>query len=104
MNQHTHASPEVVISRTPLTLGKICATPAAIQTLNRANVSLFLLINRHASHDWGDISPADWARNDLALESGRRVQSRYLLPENKNVWIFTESDRSVTTVMLPGEY
>lgn len=61
------------------------------------------LLLRHAAGDWGDVCPEDWQLNDQAVEHGDRVLSSYIVGGTK-LWIITEWDRSVTTILLPGEY
>ena len=61
-------------------------------------------LKRHAAGDWGDLSEEDKQENDLSLKEGFRLLSAYkdeVLPE---IWIITEADRSVTTVLFPDEY
>ncbi|APC69149.1 plasmid related protein [Ralstonia solanacearum] len=87
-----------------LPLGQLVATPAAIAALAAADVSIFKLLNRHARGDWGDLSSEDLALNDLAAITSQRVLSNYLLGNGQKVWIITEWDRSVTTVLLPDDY
>jgi hypothetical protein len=66
---------------------------------------MFSLFQRHAQGDWGDVCEEDWALNDLALADGDgRIFSSYELPESGKVWVITEADRSVTTLLLPEEY
>lgn len=60
---------------------------------------------RHATGDWGELSPEDKAENNLALKAGNlRIFSAYEKPELPKIWIITEADRSVTTVLFPEEY
>jgi hypothetical protein len=72
-------------------------------------------IKRHASGDWGDVPAEDKASNDAAVKDGDRLLSAYRLegvrfapsspwPGDEKVWIITEADRSVTTVLFPSEY
>jgi len=72
--------------------------------LQEAGVSIFSLINRHARGDWGDLSEEDRLQNNVSAITHRRVLSSYLLPNRRTVWIITEWDRSVTTVLLPSDY
>lgn len=66
---------------------------------------IFGSLIRHATGDWGDIHPDDRGMNEAALEHGNRIFSVYEYPEDKTViWIITEADRSVTTVLFPDEY
>ena len=67
------------------------------------NPSPYLL--RHLAADWGDLSDNDRHQNDDALKSGEdRLFSAYEVGPNLKVWVITEWDRSVTTVLLPSEY
>jgi len=87
-----------------LRLGRLLATPAAMEALQEAGVSIFGLINRHARGDWGDVPEEDRLHNNLAAITSQRVLSGYLLPNRQMVWVVTEWDRSVTTVLLPSDY
>lgn len=61
------------------------------------------LLACHQSGDWGDVCPEDAHWNDKAVEDGDRVLSSYKLYGEK-VWVITEADRSVTTILFPSEY
>ncbi|HIE5949132.1 hypothetical protein [Burkholderia cepacia] len=98
-----HSSPPLLPSPR-LPLGKLIATPTALHALQVADISVYHLVNRHARHDWGDLHQADRQRNDMAVINGARVLSSYTLPNHVQVWIITEADRAVTTVLLPDEY
>ncbi|MCF1442025.1 hypothetical protein ACI2VK_10165 [Ralstonia nicotianae] len=87
-----------------LQLGRLVATPAAIAALTTAGVSVFTLINRHARGDWGELSNEDRQQNELAVTTGQRVLSSYLLGNGQKIWIITEWDRSATTVLMSEEY
>ncbi|API73565.1 hypothetical protein [Ralstonia pseudosolanacearum] len=87
-----------------LPLGHLLATPAASAALQAAGVSIFKLLNRHARGDWGDLSEEDHQQNNLAAMTGQRVLSSYLLSSGQKVWVVTEWDRSMTTVLLPDDY
>jgi predicted RNA-binding Zn-ribbon protein involved in translation (DUF1610 family) len=64
---------------------------------------LMRCLERHANQDWGDLCAEDKRENDLSVKQGRRVLSCYELRGDK-LWIITEADRSVTTLMTPDEY
>lgn len=86
-------------------LGECVGTPGALQLLADNDVSYLNLLDRHVSGDWGDIEFEDDKRmNEHAVASGvDRIMSVYKVGDAK-VWIITEADRSVTTVLLPEEY
>jgi len=92
------------IRRARLPLGRLLATPAAVDAIQSAGASIYALVNRHACGDWGDLPEADREQNDLSVVSGRRVLSCYPLGGELKVWIVTEADRSTTTILLPEEY
>ena len=89
--------------RAPLPLGRVVATPGALKLLSEIGEDLFGYIARHAAGDWGDLCAFDRGQNEIALREGLRVLSSYDVPAGR-VWIITEADRSVTTILLPEEY
>lgn len=60
-------------------------------------------ISRHHAGDWGDMDAEDCATNEDALLHGSRLMSDYSA-DGTRIWIITEADRSVTTVLFPEEY
>lgn len=88
-----------------LTLGRLVATPGALEALADAGVSPTRLLARHVRGDWGELDEEDRRANDRALLEGTRLLSAYTLPRtNEKVWVITEWDRSSTTILLPSEY
>lgn len=62
--------------------------------------------NRYKMYDWGDSDRNDQEENDQAiLKADRRILASYTLNSlNKEIWIITEWDRSVTTLLFPEDY
>lgn len=86
-------------------MGRPVITPAAQAALGAADIDGVLLLARHIHGDWGNLSVEDLAANELALLTGKRLLSSYNLPDGRSkIWIITEADRSVTTILLPEEY
>jgi hypothetical protein len=85
-------------------IGKPVITPAAQAALDAAGMSAVLLLARHVNGDWGDLSVEDFAANELAVLTGKRLLSSYAMPDGGKVWIITEADRSATTILLPDDY
>ena len=84
--------------------GRLFATPASLDVLERAGVPVIYLLMRHICGDWGDLDDADRQQNELALASGARLLSSYAIRNEGDVWIITEANRLSTTVLLPQEY
>jgi hypothetical protein len=87
----------------PLPLGKVLATPGALRVLMEGKQHPFEYLARHATGDWGVLCAFDRRQNEIALREGLRVLSSYPLGTER-VWVITEADRSVTTILLPEEY
>ena len=85
-------------------LGQIVITRGAIIELQRAGKSPIPLLIRHGHKDWGDLGDEDKAANHYALNHEERLFSCYKLDEATKVYVITEWDRSVTTVLLASEY
>jgi hypothetical protein len=60
-------------------------------------------IMRHVHGDWSEMTPESQEENREALANGYRMLSSYKI-HDKTLWLITEWDRSVTTLLLPDEY
>ncbi len=86
-------------------LGQLVMTANCFGTLARHKLSFSEALARHASGDWGDMVDQDKAMNNHALAAGEgRLFSAYELSDDVEIWIVTECDRSVTTILLPEDY
>jgi len=83
--------------------GRVVATPAALELLERYGKTPSEYLNRHLAGDWGDLGAHDRRENELAVREGFRIFSAYSTPAGK-IWIITEADRSSTCILLPSEY
>ena len=82
-------------------VGMTYATPGALAL----DVDLMKYMRRHHCGDWGDeLCAEDKAANEQALKDGSRLLSCYRTPAGDRLYIITEWDRSMTTIMLPSEY
>ena len=90
--------------------GQIVATPGAIDATT-PNLRGWLL-DKHLSGDWGHVDDEDKATNDDTVKNDGRILSAYDIDFLKPckgygdncLWIITEADRSVTTLLLPDEH
>jgi len=85
-------------------LGEIVATPGALSVLEKSGQPPLLFLIRHAIGDWGEVCNEDWMANDEGLANGGRLLSAYKTTLGERIWVITEWDRSVTTLLLPDEY
>ena len=61
-------------------------------------------IVRHMNLDPGTLGADDQLQNLRAVRDETRVFSTYELRGGTRIWIITEANRSVTTILLPDEY
>jgi hypothetical protein len=87
----------------PFPLGRVVATPGALELLKEASEDPLYYLSRHCSGDWGEVNDYDRKENELSLKHSWRILSSYSVGE-KTIWIITEADRSMTTILLPEEY
>jgi len=81
--------------------GRMVATPGALALLDETHKSPLEL---HLRGDWGDLRQEDKTENELSLKYGFRLMSSYPITDTEKLWVITEADRSVTTLLLPEEY
>ena len=89
-----------------LDLGTIVSTSGVQAMMERDilfRVGVQQALANHTNGNWGDLSEHDKKVNDDALKTGEQILSAYNLG-NERIWIITECDRSVTTILLPEEY
>jgi hypothetical protein len=97
MNSTTTAAP-----RFPL--GMTYATPGAIEALSDAEQEAAEFLYRHQHGDWSEMCEEDRQENEFSVDKRLRIFSAYHLRDGTKLWIITEADRSVTTLLLPSEY
>ena len=90
-------------------LGKIVATPAALEAIKDSGQTPFHFLDRHSHGDWGDVGKDDAALNDQALLDGERLLSAYHTLKGVTIWIITEATdddgiRNFSTILLPSDY
>ncbi len=62
-------------------------------------------MKRYCKRDWGDTLEDDKVMNDLAVKNGDdRILAVYDFNDEEKIWVITEWDHSVTTILFPDEY
>ena len=88
-------------------VGNVVATPGALDLLDRHALNAATILRRHMWGDFGTVCAEDRAANLAAIGNGARILSAYKVgPAGKTerLWVLTDADRSVTTLLLPSEY
>ena len=89
-------------------LGRLAATPGALEAMEASGQTPDFFLARHQSGDWGEVNEEDQQLNDEALIHGDRILSAYRTLKGVKLWVITEAATtpppSVTTVLLPDEY
>jgi hypothetical protein len=88
----------------PFLLGRLVTTPGALKAFAATGENPINYIVRHMNLDPGALGADDQLQNLRAVRQGTRVFSAYELRDGTRIWIITEADRCVTTILLPGEY
>lgn len=91
-------------SRVLFPLGRVVSTPGALEVLDKTAVNAWDLLRRHQQGDWGHVPPEDAEENVRSVANGWRILSSYPVSDEYRIWVITEADRSVTTLLLPDEY
>ena len=93
-----------MIANASFPLGRVLMTSGIHSIVQEGKLNPVTYLRRHASGDWGDVCAADKQLNDQSVKGDGRLFSSYEVNEQLKLWIITEWDRSVTTLLLPSEY
>ncbi|THF64842.1 hypothetical protein E6C76_12455 [Pseudothauera nasutitermitis] len=101
----TQASPVTQTPTRRFSPGQTVMTLGVDELVRQGRLNPVPYLRRHLGGDWGDLDDSDRRQNDAALKSGEdRLFSSYQVTPDLKLWIITEWDRSVTTLLLPSEY
>jgi hypothetical protein len=84
-------------------LGRLVATPGALQALADAGQDPMTFVRRHQAGDWGEVPEEDQQENEFSVTHGFRILSAYRTTRGVRIWVITEADRSASTILLPEE-
>ncbi len=89
-------------------LGRVVVT-IGVDTKMKKNTSfkdfVHISLDRYCQCDWGDTCDEDRQTANESLRDGERILAVYEHKESgTKIWIITEWDRSVTTILFPDEY
>ena len=95
---------EEILIKTRFPIGQVFATSTLADHCEKRGFSMLPYLIRHGNCDWGDVPVCDKRANNKALREGLRLLSAFKLPDGKDIWIITEADRSITTLLFPEDY
>ncbi len=86
-------------------LGKVVATPGALEALAKSGTPPWSLLSRHVSGDFGpELDAEDVQANHDAIRDGERVLSVFTVASGDRLYVITEADRSSSTILRVDEY
>ena len=94
----------VAIVEPKFSIGQTVMTNGAIAAFQKNDEQPMTYLRRHILGDWGECCDDDAKENEWSLENGERLMSVYSMGDETKIWVITERDRSVTTLLLPSEY
>lgn len=90
-----------------LDLGQIVITQnvnIAIKSNNKFYEFVMESLEKYKNKDWGNMCKEDKEINDDAIKTGEsRIFAAYEKEKDK-IWIITEWDKSLTTILFPSDY
>jgi hypothetical protein len=89
-------------SKPAFELGRIAISKDAFDKLSPDEA--MTILERHVRGDWGEVSKHDADENEFALDHDLRLMSVYRRASGQKLWVITEADRSITTIMFPEDY
>jgi hypothetical protein len=87
--------------RPALLVGEIVITAAVSRLIVQGALDPLPYLLRHLAGDWGELTDAERRANENALLEGGEVFSSYTVSPTQTLWIVSEWDFSVTTLLLP---
>ena len=88
-------------------LGNLIATKNVYLNMQESSCFAYDVKNcfeQFKNKKWGDLSEEDWKLNDLAIKNNDdRILAVYNTCRGR-IYIITEEDRSVTTILFTDEY
>ena len=75
-------------------LGRLAATPGALEAMEASGQTAEFFLARHASGDYGEVNDEDRQLNDEALIHGDRILSAYRTLKGVKLWVIRRGRRS----------
>lgn len=82
--------------------GRLIVEPDVAQLIVRGVLDWLPCLRRHLADDWGDLTRGEREENAYAVVNGGEIFSAYRISESLTLWIVSEWDRSLITLLLPS--
>lgn len=89
-------------TRSALVVGEIIITPAVGRLIVQGALDPVSYLRRHLAGDWGELTETDRRANENTFLEGGEIFSSYTTSPTRTLWIVSEWDFSVTTLLLPS--
>ena len=104
-NQESQGKPDKeVMPKALFELGQVVITQGALLSVENDEHHPVQFLARHVSGDWGNLHEEDIETNRRSLARNGRIFSAYDLDSGGRIYVITEWDRSVTTLLTPEDY
>ncbi|EKT4529998.1 hypothetical protein [Pseudomonas asiatica] len=112
-NHKSKAGLNAILTLPRFDLGTVVGTQGFVGLFDSPGLrqtTIDIVLTRYLGGDWGLMGAEDCAANEMALDPATqdRIVAKYSVPvgpgAEKAIYVITEADRSVTTLLLPSEY
>lgn len=86
-----------------LPVGELIIEAEIARWMLEGRLDPFPWLRRHLADDWGELTDQERRGNAYAIVHGGEIFSSYRTDTGRTLWIVSEWDRRVTTLMLSSE-
>lgn len=80
--------------------GRVILSSRVCDLAQQGRLNVLSYLQRHLNGDWGEVSARTQHANEAALHTKDALFSAYVINSELKLWIITEGDRSVTTLLI----
>ena len=80
--------------------GRVIMSSRVSDLVQQGRLDVQSYLQRHLSGDWGEVSAQTRQANEAALRTKDTLFSAYAIDSELKLWIITEADRTVTTLLI----
>lgn len=80
--------------------GRLIMSSRVSELVEQRRLHVQSYLQRHLNGDWGEVSAGTRQANEAALRTKEALFSAYAIDSELKLWIITEADRTVTTLLI----